>query len=228
MNKQFLGVIFDFDGTLADTFPGIYSAWKQTFDALGLGPLAPEVVRSAIGPTREVYLKLILGERFDAHGMEALNLFKEIYKNETIFSTTLYPGISELLDLLDNAGVRMGIASNKPHQQILKLIEHFGIADCFCPVMGPDKGKEGKPAPDMLEECVREWVLPKEKILMVGDSKLDLLAGRSAGLSRAAVLWGYSSEALLTEESPDYLASTPVALADIVLKKRVVLSGERI
>jgi phosphoglycolate phosphatase len=218
MENRYKGVVFDFDGTLADTFPGIYEAWKRTFENLNLGPISPERVRKAIGPTKDAYLRIILDDKFESHGQAALDSFRAIYKGESIFTTGLYPGIQELLDRLDGTGTRMAIASNKPHGQVVKLIEHLGVADYFCPVLGPEKVKEGKPAPDMFLECARDWGMCADRILVAGDTELDMIAGRSAGMARAAVLWGYSDEGLLALQAPDYAVATPAALGEVILK----------
>ena len=218
MENRFKGVVFDFDGTLADTFPGIFEAWKQTFEKLNLGLVSPERVKRAIGPTKDAYLRIILDDKYESHGQAALDSFRAIYKGESIFTTKLYPGIQELLDRLDTTGTRMAIASNKPHGQVVKLVEHLGIADYFCPVLGPEKVKEGKPAPDMFLECARDWSMPVDRIVVAGDTELDMIAGVSAGMSRAAVLWGYSDERTLTAQAPDFVVSTPAALGEVILK----------
>ncbi len=218
IERKFKGVVFDFDGTLADTFPGIYSAWKETFERLGLDPISQQKVKEAIGPTRDVYLKMILGEKYANRHEEALNLFKDIYKSSAMFSTNIYEGIPELLDSLDDAGIRMGIASNKPYLQLVKLLAHFNLSDCFCPVLGPEKVKEGKPAPDMLIECAHEWGLARDRIILAGDNELDLMAGRNAGISCAAVLWGYSNESTLSVHNPEYIVASPASLLELILK----------
>jgi HAD superfamily hydrolase (TIGR01549 family) len=217
MAKRFQGIIFDFDGTLVDTFPGIFSAWDRTFKLLNLGPLPPERVKKAIGPTKDAYLRIILEDLYNSHGQIALETFRGIYKSESIYATTLFPGIPELLETLDNTGIRMGIASNKPFTQVMKLVEHFGLADCFSPILGPEKVKDGKPAPDMLLECGREWDLPAARLLVAGDTDMDLIAGRNAGMARAAVLWGYSEKRILMAHSPEYCVNAPAELGEIIL-----------
>jgi phosphoglycolate phosphatase len=218
MENRFKGVIFDFDGTLADTFPGIYEAWKRTFEKLNMGPLSAEKVKSAIGPTKDAYLKIILDDKYESHGQIALESFRAVYKGGSMFTTRLFSGIQELLDRLDNTGIRMAIASNKPYHQVLRLVEHLGLTDYFCPILGPEKVKEGKPWPDMLFECAREWDMPAERILVAGDTELDMIAGKNAGMARAAVLWGYSEVSTLSAQNPEYAVSTPSALTELILE----------
>ena len=112
----------------------------------------------------------------------------------------------------------MGVASNKPYNQIIKLMAHFKLEDCFSPILGPEKVKSGKPSPDMFLECARDWDLPVGELLVVGDTELDMTAGRSAGIARAAALWGYTDKETLLAEGPEYMVAEPTALGEIVLK----------
>src|SRR3989339_723093 len=118
---RFQGIIFDFDGTLVDTFPGILCGWQKTFQRLGLPPVGEDTVRAAIGPTREEYVRLILGEHYERHKEEALTLYRLFYKEECTTKTFVYPGIYPLLQRLSERGIFMAIASNKPHLQVLQL-----------------------------------------------------------------------------------------------------------
>lgn len=214
---KYKAVIFDFDGTLADTFPGIYLSWEKTLKALDLGTISKDTVRKAIGPTRDTYLKLILGDRCEEHGEKALDLYKKIYLVESPENTFLYPRVVELLTTLKDMGISMGIASNKPHGQILKLTDRFGITGMFDTVLGPEKVKEGKPAPDMFLSCAEQWGIPAAAVVVVGDTALDMTAGKAAGMARAAALWGYSTYEVLARHKPEYFLDRPSDVLDIMI-----------
>lgn len=216
MPPSLSGLIFDFDGTLADTFPGINGAWQRTFSELGLGTIDPALIRRAIGPTKDIYLRMILGERPDDLKERALRRFKEIYRGEAREHTLLFPGIPELLDRLAEKGIPIAIASNKPAIQVRELVEHFGFARRFDPILAPEMVKEGKPSPDMLLECARQWRLPAGRLCVIGDTPLDLQAGKAAGMKRAAVLWGYTSEEELLRFGPDSVFTEPGEVAGLV------------
>jgi phosphoglycolate phosphatase len=201
------GFIFDFDGTLADSLPGIYEGWKRTFAQLGLTPPTYEFVRRAIGPTREEYLKLLLGDHSQDLREEALKIFKDVYKNETIFQTVLYDGITELIAELNKKGMKLAIASNKPYNQILTLVDYlFGKDSAFDPILGSDSVSNGKPEPDMFLACATKWKMDTSNIIVVGDTILDMEAGRRAGMRRIAVRWGYGNNDELDKVKPDFNA----------------------
>ncbi|OGS35617.1 MAG: hypothetical protein A2293_04750 [Elusimicrobia bacterium RIFOXYB2_FULL_49_7] len=204
--------IFDFDGTLVDTLPGIVRAWDLTFQALKIGRADPDKIKAAIGPAREVYVKMVLGEHAETHGPSALKLYKEFYKQVSPALTFMYDGISDLLCELEMKEIALAIASNKPYFQITPLAEKFGIIPFFQVILGPEKRWAGKPEPDMFLECAKRFNLLPEEILVIGDSELDLLAGQKAGMKRAAALWGYSSKEKLLPYEPDQWLAHPSAL----------------
>jgi HAD superfamily hydrolase (TIGR01509 family) len=214
---KYKAVIFDFDGTLADTFPGIYLSWEKTLKALDLGTISKDTVRKAIGPTRDTYLKLILGDRCEEHGEKALDLYKRIYVVESPENTFLYPRVGELLTTLKDMGISMGIASNKPHRQVLQLTGKFGITEFFSVVQGPEMVAEGTPAPAMFLACAEKWDIPAAAIVVVGDTALDMTAGRAAGMARAAALWGYSTYEVLARHKPEYFLDRPSDVLDVMI-----------
>ncbi|MFH0920034.1 MAG: HAD family hydrolase [Fibrobacterota bacterium] len=213
---RFQGIIFDFDGTLVDTFPGIYCGWQKTFQRLGLPPIGENTVRAAIGPAKDAYLRLILGENYNQHQEQALELYRLFYKEECTTKTFVYPGIYPLLQRLQDRGMYMAIASNKPHPQVLQLTERFKFNPYFDPILAPEKVKEGKPEPDMFLACAQTWGVPPEAILVVGDTELDMEAGKRAGMPRAAALWGYSTREKLSALAPEFSADTPMDIYSYV------------
>jgi phosphoglycolate phosphatase len=216
---KFQAIIFDFDGTLVDTFPGILRSWQMTFEALGLGPVDPERVRASIGPTKDVYLKMMLGDLAPTHGEKALEMYKRFYKQESPARTFVYDGVYELLEILAKKKVPMAIASNKPFRQITLLAEKFGFTPRFRLIMGPEITGKGKPDPDMFLRCAAHTGVAPENTLVVGDTELDMIAAQRAGMKRAAALWGYSSREHLAGFSPEYFAERPLDVAGIMESK---------
>jgi phosphoglycolate phosphatase len=218
--KKYKGIIFDFDGTLADTFKGIYSAWQMTLEKLGLRSVSEETIKSAIGPTRETYLKRILEDQYDVYQDAALDTYRSFYRKESLEKTSVYPGIGEVVQQLRENEISLAIASNKPSDQVLRICEKFGFDKLFHPILGPDNVKNGKPEPDLFLECARVWRLPAGSILVAGDTDNDLIAGKNAGMDRAAVLWGYSDRDKLAQFKPEYFIEKPGDILDIVNGKK--------
>lgn len=213
---KFQAVIFDFDGTLVDTFPGILKSWQMTFRELSLGEPDPAAVRAAIGPTKDVYLGMILGDRAAQAGEEALALYKMHYREVAPALTRVYDGIGALLDSLEEKRVPKAIASNKPFRQIMLLAESLGLSPRFDIILGPEKVAAGKPEPDLFLKCAEHFRLKPGEVLAAGDTDLDMIAGKSAGMARAAVLWGYSSREKLARFEPEYFVEEPMQLMEIV------------
>lgn len=214
---KFHAIIFDFDGTLVDTFPGILRSWQMTFEALSLGPVDSEKVRSSIGPTKDVYLKMMLGDLAPTHGEKALETYKKFYRQESPALTFVYDGVYGLLDILEKKKIPMAIASNKPFRQITLLAEKFGFTPRFRLILGPEMTGKGKPDPDMFLHCAAHTGVAPEHTLVVGDTELDMIAAQRAGMKRAAALWGYSSREQLAKFNPEYLVERPMDITDIVI-----------
>jgi phosphoglycolate phosphatase len=128
----------------------------------------------------------------------------------------VYKGVDGLLSRLEATGVRKAIASNKPLHQIVILAEKFGFTPRFDLILGPEKVDRGKPEPDMFLKCAEHLRLPREAFLIVGDTDLDMIAGKRAGMKRAAALWGYSTREKLAQFGPEYFVEEPEQLIDII------------
>jgi phosphoglycolate phosphatase len=209
VDAKIKGYIFDFDGTLADSLPGIHASWAITFTRLGLTPPTYDAVRRAIGPTRDEYLRMLLGDNAPRFQEEALKIFKEVYKKDTIFQTVLYDGIKELIAELNKRGMKLAIASNKPLKQLITLADYlFGKDSPFFPVLGPESVAKGKPEPDMFLACAEAWKIDPSNVVVVGDTPLDMEAGKRAGMRRISVRWGYGDNDALDRCFPDFNAQT--------------------
>ncbi|MGH9474749.1 MAG: HAD-IA family hydrolase [Terriglobales bacterium] len=151
-----------------------------------------------------------------ALGARALELFLEYYQLHKLDCTELYPGVGAGLRALAAAGARLAVLTNKPVRPSREIVAHLGIADLFRAVYGGNSFKTKKPDPQgirvLLEECEAE---PRETV-MIGDSSVDVLAGRNAGVWTVGVEYGFAPESLRLQP-PDWSVPSFAALSQGLL-----------
>ena len=220
------GLLFDFDGTLVDTFDDIVEGVQRARRRLGAGPLDPQEVRRHIGwgarhlmglchPTLDPQrpsqmpedgaLLPIPSEEID----EALRLFRQEYSRILLRQTHPYAGMPEMCRALARDGLSLAVISNKPERFVRQLLAGLALADPFQLIIGGDTLGCAKPDPEPLRRAAQRLGLPLRRCIMIGDGRLDLLAAHAAGIACCAVAWGLSSEEELIALGPAHLARTP-------------------
>lgn len=203
-------VVFDLDGTLTDSAPGIFNAIKYLQNKMNLTPLSEEQLRSCVGPPLNESFMRLWGVNFET-AEEFVKIYREYYLPTGIFENTVYDGINELLKSLKANDIRLLICSAKPTSMINTVLEHFDILKYFDQISGvaltgklPTKGERLKA---MLED---------KNAFMVGDRKDDIIGAREAGIKSIGVLWGYGSIKELTDSGADYIVSSASELKDLL------------
>ena len=200
-------VVFDLDGTLADTVGDLTTALNRTLQELDLPPHPENGVRAMVGGGLAKLLTRGLvahGVSLDAHAHEAvLARFVSHYAANPVERSTLYPGARETLDALSDAGVACGLCTNK-HDAITRDVLHgLGIAHAFGAIQGSDAGFPRKPDPAGLLHVVDTLGAAPAATLMLGDSAIDLQTARAGGLGGVVlVTYGYSVTPV-TDLKPD-------------------------
>lgn len=190
-------VMFDLDGTLVDSVPDLAYGVDRMLEQLGRPPAGVEKVRNWVGNGALVLVRRALADSTeheavaDVDADAALPLFMEAYA-EAKGMTTRYPGVLECLQELQAAGVRMGLVTNKPERFIPELLQEQQMDGFFEWVIGGDTLPKRKPEPDGLLSVMQQAGFSAEQSLFVGDSRNDILAARAAGVSCAALTYGYN------------------------------------
>lgn len=208
-------ILFDLDGTLADSAPDLGAALNLLLAEEDRAPLPLEQTR----PHTSNGVRGMLGAGFDlrpgdADYPELAKRFLDHYERVLCQGTTLFPGIVDLLGALDGQGVRWGIVTNKMQRFTLPLVEGLGLRNGAACIISGDSSPRAKPHPDpLLLGCVAAQV-PPARALYVGDDLRDIQAGRSAGLGTVAAAYGY-----LGVEAPvaDWQADAVVTQPDQIL-----------
>lgn len=223
------GVLFDFDGTLVDTFEDIVEAVQRMRAACGAQPLPAGEVRRHIGwgtgnligqchprldPLRAAGLPpdgapLPLEPAAIEEGLEH---FRRAYARVLLRTTRPYPGLPELCARLAADGLVLAVVSNKPEGFTRRILAALGLVDPFRLVLGGDSLPVRKPDPAPLLHAARLLGLAAERCVMVGDGPLDIAAARAAGMPCGAVTWGIQSAAELVPQAPAAIARTDAEL----------------
>ena len=211
------GLIFDLDGTLVDSLPGIAASLNHALAAMGFPGHVTADVRGFIGDG-----SWILSKRAAPAGSpdEVINAieqaFKAHYDLNWVHGTALYPGIAELLGTLRERGHPLAILSNKPHAFVLDIAAKLFPGEPFTAAVGQQKGVPHKPDPAGIFEITRRLGLPPEDCVLIGDSTIDIATSRNAGIRSIAVTWGYHDRAPLLAAEPDALVDDIPALLEVL------------
>jgi len=186
------GILFDLDGTLADTAPDLAAAVNRMRHERGLEMVPLEQLR----PLASAGARGLLGGAFgiDPHHHDYASMRDEFlanYEADLCIETILFPGIGEILDDLDARGVRWGIVTNKVSRLTEPLVAQLGLDTRAGCVVSGDTTPHSKPHPAPLLHAARELALQPERIVYVGDDLRDVQAGFAAGMVTVAAAYGY-------------------------------------
>jgi phosphoglycolate phosphatase len=193
-------VLFDFDGTLIDSYPAITASVNHVRGLYGLAPLAEAEVRPHVGRGPAQLLAETVGR-----GDSAANVAAYRAHHPSVFfgGSRLLPGAAETLAALHGRGYRLGLCSNKPVAFSRELVAHFGVAGFLDVVLGPDDVPRPKPAPDMLLAALGRLAVTAAQALYVGDMVVDIDTARAAGVRVWVVATGSDEPATLDRAAPD-------------------------
>ncbi len=202
-------VVFDLDGTLLDSSRDLATATNAALAAVapGVTPLSLEVVRSFVGEGAGVLIARSLAEAgIRKRAEEVLPTFLDFYRRCLLETTRLYPGVGETLGRL--GGRTLAVLTNKPGDMSRAILAGLGVADRFARIYGGGDFPGRKPDPAGLLLLLEELGARPEEAVLVGDSAVDVLTGRAAGVITVGVTYGLNPESL-REAPPD------VTLSDI-------------
>ncbi len=172
-------MLFDFDGTLADSFAAITASVNATRQHYGLAGLAEPQVRTHVGlGLDQLMIDLVPG----ADPLEAVEFYREHHRTVFLALTRLLPGVEGTLDELHRRGLKLGVCSNKRVEFTRQLVAHLGLNPVMDCVLGPDDVGAAKPDPAMLVEGCRRLGVSADRTIYVGDMAVDVATARAAGM----------------------------------------------
>jgi HAD superfamily hydrolase (TIGR01509 family) len=218
-------IVFDFDGTLADTFAGIERCVNLTLQHFGLPGVDRQVLRPTIGLSLEVVFRTVIDAALPNSTItDMVVAYRRRYPQEAPALTTLFPGIPALLEAATAQGRTLAIATSKASSNILPMLRALAIDGLFEVVCSDDLVERRKPYPDMVHFIAERTGVAPRRMLVVGDTRYDIEMGAAAGAGTCAVSWGNHSREELLAVGPTYLVDTVPGLADVLDLDREVLS----
>jgi phosphoglycolate phosphatase len=207
-------VVFDLDGTLADSLPDLAHAANHACRRLGLPEHSPAAIKDMIGGGERQFAARFLGPARQDLLEEGLRLYLEYYFTHCSDLTRLYPGVRETLTSI--SGKRLAVLSNKLQRLTEKVLAVMGIAGFFAAIRGGGPEAPLKPAAQPLLALMGDLGMTPARTLMVGDKPADVLTGRGSGAFTAAVTYGYGDPEALTAAAPDFVLSQLSQLPQIL------------
>lgn len=209
-------VIWDLDGTLLNTLDDLAASVNAALAMNGMPLRSTEEVRAFVGNgIRNLMIRAVPGGEANPAFDKALEDFIRHYGAHSRDRTRPYDGILEMLDKLSAAGVKHAIVSNKIDFAV-KALSRAYFGERMCAAIGDDPSRARKPAPDSVFAAMREMGVTAQETVYVGDSDVDVLTARNAGVPCVAVLWGFRDEACLRAAGAERLARTPDELREII------------
>jgi phosphoglycolate phosphatase len=202
---MYRAVLFDFDGTLADSYDAITASVNHVRRHHGLTELDANTVRELVGFGLEQLMADIVPEG-DPH--ENAKIYRAHHPSVMFTHTRLLPGVRELLQALNDQGVKLGVCSNKPSAITRQLVEALGLSSLFDAVLGPEDSGEPKPSPKMLHLAMTKLGVHALGTLYIGDMVVDIQTARNANLPVWVVPTGSHSRETLEAAKPDRLLSS--------------------
>ncbi len=211
-------LIFDLDGTLIDSRLDLEHSVNAMLRHFGRPELPDEVVASYVGDGAPVLVRRALGDPKDEKFLkEALDYFLAYYKVHKLDHTHLYEGIKQSLTAIHGSnGLRrkMAVLSNKPVHPSRAIVEAFGLGQFFIHVYGGNSFPTKKPDPGGARSLLKETKTQPQEAVMIGDSSVDVLTGRNAGMWTCGVTYGFAPHTLC-EAPPDVVLDKPNELAEL-------------
>ena len=219
-------VIFDFDGTVAETGRSITACVRYALEKLGVSVPAMDVLRKFVGPPLYNSFRDLCGlSHEDAE--KCVEFYRERYSAGGLFECDIYPGFTPMLKALKAGGAWVAVASGKPENFLRRIIAHFGLTEYFDGVAGPDLGTHSS---DKTAQVLA--VLPENADLsracMVGDRCFDVDAGRALGMHTIAVEYGYGNRAEFEASGADEIVATVSDLSASLLGETGLPRGRMI
>ena len=191
-NAQVKAVLFDLDGTLADTSPDMTDALNLLFTRHGKQTLDYDLVRKNTSRGSIAMIQLGFEEMLEEeHSLELRDEFLQLYAENLCERTKLFPGVAELLASLEEFDIPWGIVTNKPGNLAEPLVQELDIAfNAVCMVSGDSLARR-KPDPDQLHHAANMLGISEQDIVYMGDDPRDVQAGKAAGMKTAVAAYGY-------------------------------------
>jgi phosphoglycolate phosphatase len=195
LTRNWTSVLFDLDGTILDSAPGIIQSLVDTFTHLGLPVPAREELMSYVGPPLLDSFRNFAGLS-EVAAQDALQIYRKDFRKDGAFDSAVFPGIIGLLESLTDAGIPLAVATSKPEEQANRILEHFNLRRFFAVVAGASEDETRATKAAIVGHALaelREAGHDTSMSVMVGDRVYDVEGAAACDVPSIIVEWGYGS-----------------------------------
>lgn len=200
-------LLFDLDGTLTDSRPGIIASMRHALGVMGLPVPEEHALLRFIGPPTHDAFRELLSSSDPELNARAIGIYRERYAKLGLFENSVYPGVAEGLGALCEAGATLFVATSKPQVFANQIIDHFELRRYFAHVYGSELDGQRSNKGDLIAHILNNEALTSDT-WMIGDRLHDIRGAKLNALRSAGVLWGYGSRQELAEAGADALFSS--------------------
>jgi len=205
-------VVWDLDGTLADTLRDLADATNAVLTEAGFDPHGRDAYRHMVGNGARRLIERAAGSAPPETVARLLAAFVRRYDADCLRHTAPYPGIPDVLAALRAAGVPMLVVTNKPEAQARRIASSLFGEGAFAAVFGGREGRRPKPDTATTSEALALVGARPERALFVGDSDVDMMTARAAGMAAGGAAWGFRGAAELRRAGADFVWDSPAAM----------------
>jgi phosphoglycolate phosphatase len=208
-------VLFDLDGTLIDSEPGITACLAHAFERIGAPLPAREVLRTWIGPPFRQTFPSVLGDD-EARIVAAIDHYRDRFEEIGWSEHAVYDGIPELIATIAERGDALAVVTTKPESQARRIVDHFPFGKAFARVYGPSDRHTHRSKAEMIADALADFDARAEHTTMIGDRHFDIEGARANAVRGIGVAWGFGSLEELRTAGAHAIAERPADLATLL------------
>jgi phosphoglycolate phosphatase len=208
-------ILFDLDGTLTDPKEGITRCIQYALEKLSIEPV-PEAddLLWCIGPPLQQSFRRLVGE---AVAPRAVDLYRERFAEVGLFENQLYPGVRKMLAALQANGLKMKIASSKPHVYVEQIVQHFRIGDYFDSIFGAELDGTRSDKTELIDYALKQSGCVRDRATMIGDRHHDVVGAIGNRIRFVGVLYGYGDRSELAAAGAVEMVNSPQELTSLFI-----------
>jgi phosphoglycolate phosphatase len=213
--------IFDFDGTLVDSAPGIIDVMKDCVDEYKLSPDILSEWQMLIGVPLMRQMEIIFPDHSEEYWLEVATRYREIYDGKTIELCPLFPHLITMLEALKASDIKITIASSKRRHLIETVLDYHKLSHFFSLIVGAQDVQNHKPHPESVHLTLQKMDFTAEDAVVIGDSTYDLDMARGANVDAIGVTTGIHTTEILATSQPKYIVKGLDEVLPIILNGRM-------